>query len=254
MTAAVSGSQSTPLTRPSVAAEAACQPSSTGADDDFTLIRLVATRDRQAFELLYHRYARRLYRYLAKFLRQPESVEEVLDDVMFVVWQNAERFDYTSRLSTWIFGIAYHKALKALARAPEESHGTLPDVPGDSNRDDPAEVMTRRELGHTIARALRALSPQQRAVVELTFYQEYSYGEIAAITKCPVNTVKTRMFHARRRLAPLLAKMGLCCTAAGQASAGRVPHLRGGRPSSSSPDRDSHRAACPVTPWPLHRS
>jgi RNA polymerase sigma-70 factor (ECF subfamily) len=215
MTVAVSGLQSTPLTRPPVAAEAAQQASSTGTDDDFTLIRRVAMRDRRAFEILYHRYARRLYRYLAKFLRQQESIEEVLDDVMLVVWQNAERFDYTSQLSTWIFGIAYHKALKALARAPKDLRGTLPDTPEYSHRDDPEEVMTRREIGHTIARALGALSPQQRAVVELTFYHECSYGEIAAITKCPVNTVKTRMFHARRRLAPLLAKLGLCCTTEG---------------------------------------
>jgi RNA polymerase sigma factor (sigma-70 family) len=188
-------------------------------------------RDRQAFEVLYQRYARRLYSYLAKFLRQPESIEEVLNDVMFVVWQNAERFDYTSRLSTWIFGIAYHKALKALSRVPKEPSCTLPDTPQYSHQDDPEEVMTRREIGHTIARALRALSPQQRAVVELTFYDECSYGEIAAITKCPVNTVKTRMFHARRRLAPLLAKLGLCCTTEGQASPRRFRHLdRGAGP------------------------
>jgi RNA polymerase sigma factor (sigma-70 family) len=231
MTAAVSGLQSRPLTRPSVAADAACQAPSTGADDDFTLIRRVAMRDRQAFEVLYHRYARRLYSYLSKFLRQPDSVEEVLDDVMFVVWQNAERFDHTSRLSTWIFGIAYRKALKALARAPKEPSGALLDTPGYSHQDDPEEVMTRREIGHTIARALGALPPQQRAVVELTFYDEYSYGEIAAITKCPVNTVKTRMFHARRRLAPLLAKLGLCCAAEGQASPGQSPRLdRGAGP------------------------
>jgi RNA polymerase sigma factor (sigma-70 family) len=231
MMAAVSGSQSVGLTRPPVNADAAYQALSTDADDDFTLIRRVATRDRQAFEVLYHRYARRLYSYLSKFIRQPESVEEVLDDVMFVVWQNAERFDYTSQLSTWIFGIAYHKALKARPRASKESSGTLPDTPLYSHQDDPEAVMTRREIGHTIARALRALSPQQRLVVELTFYDECSYGEIAAITKCPVNTVKTRMFHARRRLAPLLAEFGLCCTTEGQTSPGRFPQVdRGAGP------------------------
>jgi RNA polymerase sigma factor (sigma-70 family) len=224
MTAAVSGLQSTPLTRPSVTADAACQASSAGVDDDFTLIRRVATRDRQAFEALYQRYARRLYSYLSKFLRQRESVEEVLNDVMLVVWQNAGRFDCTSRLSTWIFGIAYHKALKALARAPKGPSGTPPYPPRYSHQDDPEEVMTRREIGRTIARALSALPPQQRAVVELTFYDECSYGEIAAITKCPVNTVKTRMFHARRRLAPLLAELGLRRTTEGQASPGRLPH------------------------------
>ena len=59
-----------------------------------------------------------------------------------------------------------------------------------------------------IAYALETLSPPQRAVVELAFYHEHSYQEIAVITGCPVNTVKTRMFHARQRLAQLLAELG----------------------------------------------
>jgi RNA polymerase sigma-70 factor (ECF subfamily) len=216
MTATVSVLQSTCVTRPSVAADAVRQSASTTEDDDFALIRRVAAKDRQAFEILYQCYARRLYGYLSKFLRQPEIVEEVLDDIMLVVWQNASRFDYTSRLSTWIFGIAYHKALKALARASKEPADPLPDVPKWSDQDDPEEIMARQELGHALARALEALSPEQRAVVELTFYHECSYREIAAIIKCPVNTVKTRMFHAHRRLAQLLAGMGICRSAKGQ--------------------------------------
>jgi RNA polymerase sigma-70 factor (ECF subfamily) len=68
--------------------------------------------------------------------------------------------------------------------------------------------MMRQELGKTLARAIETLSPEQRAVVELTYYHEHSYQEIAEITGCPVNTVKTRMFHARRRLAQLLAGLG----------------------------------------------
>lgn len=209
MMATVSVLQSTPMPRPSAVVNTVWQPVSTIEDDDFTLIRRVAAKDRQAFEVLYHRYARRLYGYLSKLLRQPEVVEEVLDDIMLVVWQNAGRFNYTSRLSTWIFGIAYHKALKASARSSREPADMLPDAPEWGNQDDPEGIITRQELGHTLAWALEALSPEQRAVVELTFYHECSYQEIAAITKCPVNTVKTRMYHARRRLAQLLAGMGI---------------------------------------------
>jgi RNA polymerase sigma factor (sigma-70 family) len=216
MTAIISVLRSVRMTRSSVAADAVRQPMSSGEDDDFTLIRRVAAKDRQAFEILYHRYARRLYGYLSKLLRQPEVVEEVFDDIMLVVWQNASRFDYTSRLSTWIFGIAYQKILKARTRAAKESTDVLPETPEWNDQDDPEGIMTRQELGHTLARALEALSPEQRAVVELTFYHEYSYQEIAAITKCPVNTVKTRMFHARRRLAQLLAGLGICRSAGGQ--------------------------------------
>src|SRR5947199_1123365 len=89
---------------------------------DLKLIRAIAGRDRQAFEQLYYRHSPRLGRYLMRLLRQREAVEEVLNDVMLVVWQNAARFDPSlSRLSTWLFGIAHNKALKALASVKARS-------------------------------------------------------------------------------------------------------------------------------------
>jgi len=175
--------------------------------DDYSLIRRVAGHDRQAFEVLYRRYARRLAGYLGKFLQQPELVEEVLVDVMLVVWQNAARFNYQSRLSTWIFGIAYHKALKAMSHSARPE--PLPQSPAWNEDDDPAVMLSRQEQERAITEALESLSPAHRVVVELTFYHARSYQEIATITGCPVNTVKTRMFHARPRLANALTSLDL---------------------------------------------
>jgi RNA polymerase sigma factor (sigma-70 family) len=187
-------------------ASPARQPSPGLEEDDLTLIHRVAAKDPQAFEILYHRYAQRLYRYLSRLISQREVIEEVLDDVMLVVWQNASRFNHTSRISTWMFGIAYHKALKALARPANPSPDGPPAMPADwIDREGPEGALIRRELHSTLARALETLSPELRAVVELTFYHGCSYQEIAQITGCPLNTVKTRMFHARRRLAQVLA-------------------------------------------------
>jgi RNA polymerase sigma factor (sigma-70 family) len=175
-------------------------------EDDLILIRRVVAKDRQAFEILYHRYAQRLHRYLSKLLSQRELIEEVLDDVMLVVWQNASRYNHTSRLPTWIFGIAYRKALKAPARSSNQSPNVPPSMPDERiDREGPEGAIMRQELHSTLARALQTLPPELRAVVELTFYHGCSYQEIAEITGCPVNTVKTRMFHARRRLAQVLA-------------------------------------------------
>jgi len=197
------------------------QVGSMETDDDLELLRRVAARDRQAFETLYQRYARRLYSYLSKLIQRHEVVEEVLDDVMLVVWQNATRFEPTSRPSTWIFGIAHYKALKALKRSANQPAVSPPGVPeADSQQEGPEDLLTRQERTHLLGQALGTLSSEQRAVVELTFYHAYSYQEIAAIVGCPVNTVKTRMFHARRRLAQCLSGLGLCRT---QGTARRSP-------------------------------
>ena len=185
------------------------QPSTIPEEDDRELIRRVADKDRRAFETLYQRYGPRLQRYLSRLIQRPDVAEEALDDVMLVVWQNAARFNDRSRVSTWILGIAHYKALKARARLA----GRLSETPVSDQQvadgEGPEDATMRGELDRLLAKGLEALSPEQRVVVELTFYQERSYHEIAEITRCPVNTVKTRMFHARKRLAPLLTALGI---------------------------------------------
>ena len=183
-------------------------------DDELALLRRVAAKDRKAFEALYHLYYRRLFGYLLKITRRAEVVEEVLNDVMLAIWKGAGSFDGRSRPSTWIFGIAYHKALKALARQPAGigsggDGGDEAERPEPVDHDEPESLAARRELAGVLGRAIGALSPEQRAVVELTYYYGMAYQEIAEIVGCPVNTVKTRMFHARRRLRELLPGLGI---------------------------------------------
>jgi RNA polymerase sigma-70 factor, ECF subfamily len=183
-------------------------------EQDLALIRAIARRDREAFETLYYRYAPRLGRYAMRLLKQREAVDEVINDVMLVVWQNAERFDPAlSRPSTWLFGIAHHKTLKRLSRSPSPGEALPLDEGGEGQPDasaapDPEQTAMGRQLGTALADGLALLSADHRAVIELAFCENYSYDEIAAVTGCPVNTVKTRMYHARKRLARFLRGRG----------------------------------------------
>lgn len=174
--------------------------------DDETLLGEVAAGDRQAFEVLYRRFYRRLFGFLARFLNERGQIEEALDDVMLVVFRDAGRFEARSRVSTWIFGIAYRTAQHARRPRPAdarleaiESEEALALKAGATDGGTP-----RFELRQLIDRALALLSPEQRLVVELTYFEDCSYQEIAAIADCPVGTVKTRMFHARKRLKEIL--------------------------------------------------
>lgn len=178
-------------------------PGSANADEA-ALLRRSAAKDRAAFDVLYRAYHRRLTRFLEQVTHRPHVTEEVLNDTMLVVWRKAHTFDGSSRVSTWIFAIAYRKALKALKRLGEPSDAIAQDQPDFASRDPETDAM-QRESRARIDRALEALSGEQRAVVELTYYHGYAYREIAGIVGCPVDTVKTRMFHARRKLKALLA-------------------------------------------------
>lgn len=169
------------------------------APDERALLARIATGDLEAFERLYRLYQPRLTRFLATLLKHAQLIEEVLDDTMMVVWQTAGNFRGTSKPSTWIFAIAYRKAHKARARWPDpveepEVDARVSDDPG------PDEELQRQRLRAALIGAMDQLSPDHRAVVDLTYFHGMGYREIASIVDCPVDTVKTRMFHARRRL------------------------------------------------------
>jgi RNA polymerase sigma-70 factor (ECF subfamily) len=173
--------------------------------DEVALLHRVAQGERLAFDLFYRSYYRRLHRFLEQVIRRPELVGEVLNDTMLVVWRKAGTFNHASRVSTWVFAIAYRRALKALKRAPDRSVEV--GMTNDCVQVDPGleQSLIERDTARRLRAALAALSPDQRAVVELTYYHGYAYREIAQIVGCPLDTVKTRMFHARRKLRDLLA-------------------------------------------------
>lgn len=170
---------------------------------DVVLLQRVVQRDREAFETLYRVYVRRLTRFLERVTRKPLEVEEVLDDTMMVVWDKAATFSGQSKVSTWIFSIAYRKALKALRGLDEPIEPD--DKDGPAGETGPEAPLQQDELRQALARALARISPQQRAVVELVFFHGCAYREIAQIVGCPIGTVKTRMFHALRRLRVMLS-------------------------------------------------
>ena len=168
------------------------------------LLERVKARDVDAFERLYRLYQPRLARFLSNLLRRPQLVEEVLDDTMMVVWQTAASFRGTSKLSTWVFAIAYRKALKARARWPDPVEDDERDLRASNDAAPDAELEQER-LRKALVGAMAGLSAEQRAVVDLTYFHGLGYREIAEILSCPVDTVKTRMFHARRRLKQALS-------------------------------------------------
>lgn len=168
------------------------------------LLALIDQGDERAFEELYHCYHARLTRFLMNLLRRPVLVEEVLNDTMIAVWQKPSSFRGASKLSTWIFAIAYRKAMKALRKLDEPVEQKVPDM--RTSEDIPADdCIWHHQRDHLLLDAMQQLSADHRAVVDLTYFHELGYREIAEIVGCPVDTVKTRMFHARRHLRRLTA-------------------------------------------------
>jgi RNA polymerase sigma-70 factor (ECF subfamily) len=173
------------------------------AEGEACLIGRIAAGDRRAFEALYRAYFPRLTRFLQRMTRSSTLIEEVVNDTLLVVWRKAASFDGSSKVSTWIFAIAYRRACKALQALdePVEAGGDEREcVDGDR----PEWRLDQQRLALAVDAALAALPLAQRVAFQLTFYHDMAYTEIAEIMECPTNTIKTRLFHARKRLAALL--------------------------------------------------
>ena len=165
---------------------------------DRGLVDRIAAEDEEAFRMLYDRFADRVFRYALTLLRNRHLAEEAAQETMIAVWKSAHRFAARSKVSTWIFGIARNKAFDLVRR--EKRGERTPELSLVSP--DPAPGLLKQEL---VAEALRELPEPQREVVFLTFYEGLSYGEIARILEIPEGTVKSRMFHAKRKMAEVLA-------------------------------------------------
>jgi RNA polymerase sigma factor (sigma-70 family) len=167
------------------------------------LLRRVGEADLRAFEELYRIYHPRLTRFLGAMIRQKHLVEDALNDTMMVVWNRPGAYNGACKVSTWVFAIAYRTALKTLRRWKDVRPELLLQ-PEPECEPGPEQQVGAAQVQAVLKDAINELSPDHRTVVDLAYFHEFGYREIAEIMECPVDTVKTRMFHARRNLKKLL--------------------------------------------------
>lgn len=182
---------------------------SNSAAQDADLIKRIADRDRLALQTLYGRYQVRLHRFVTSLTKNDAIAEELTNETFLEVWRVAGDFEGRSAPSTWIFSIARFKTLSVLrkrsdAELDDEYANSLEDT-GDT----PEQMALKQDKAMLIKICIDQLSPQHREVINLVYYQEKSINEVADITGVAANTVKTRTFHARKRLSELLKARGI---------------------------------------------
>lgn len=166
------------------------------ADDDREreLLARVAYGERDAFEEVFRTYHPLLFRFVFKMTASYRLADEVANDILLIVWQSAAKFRGDSKVSTWIFGIAYRQSLRRLGKR------RLPTVPLFDSAAVDEQSATRIEREDWVRQAIALLPPKQRLTIMLVYYLGLTCEEAAKVSDVPVSTVKTRMFHARRKL------------------------------------------------------
>jgi RNA polymerase sigma-70 factor, ECF subfamily len=190
-------------------AESAGAVTATPAELDEALLREVAKGNQLAMRTLFVRHQVRVYRFILRMVRDSDLAEDVVSEVFLAVWRRAGRFEGRSAVSTWLLSIARHKALTAMKPRPHERiDGEMGLMIIDPARNPEAEI--REKDGAAVFRqCLGALSREHSEIIDLVYYQQEPIKNVAEVLGIPVNTVKTRMFYARKRLATLLRAAGI---------------------------------------------
>jgi len=165
------------------------------------LVARVVTGDERSFGELYRVFGRRVYAFALRSLRDPHDAEQVVIDTMYEVWRRADRFNHTCRFTTWLLGIARNKALHVL-RARRQSFEDLDAAAevASPEHDDPYRMVAERQRRDRVLYGYSQLPAEQRECLHLALVDGLSLAEIAQLQNCPENTVKSRLFKARRKL------------------------------------------------------
>ena len=179
------------------------------ATSDEVLIGRIAKGDRLAMQVLFARHHVRVYRFVLRLVGNQSVAEDLISEVFLDIWRQADRFEGRSAVSTWMLAIARFKALSALRKKPEEALDEETAAAIEDPEDNPEVAMQKKDKSQVLRKCLEALSPEHREIIDLVYYHEKSVEEVAEIVGIPENTVKTRMFYARKKLAELLKAAGV---------------------------------------------
>jgi RNA polymerase sigma factor (sigma-70 family) len=177
-------------------------------DADQRLMRSFAARDPGAADVLYHRFAGRIYGLGLVMLGSDAAAQDLVQDTFVKLWRSAERYDRTrGKLETWVLLMARSLAIDAIRRRVLDARSLEQiDRPAEMDQEPgPDDRVATLDLTERARHAMASLPPEQRAALELAYLGGKTSAEISDLEGIPIGTAKTRIRAALLRLRELLA-------------------------------------------------
>jgi RNA polymerase sigma-70 factor (ECF subfamily) len=175
---------------------------------DQMLLQNVARGDASAMRIVFLRHQQRVLRFILRLVHSHDLAQDIASEVFLDVWRFAHRFEYRSRISTWLLAIARFKAINAMRRTAFQSLDELNLSETADASDTPEMALDRKEIGEMLRACLAELSPAHRQMLNLFYYHHCSVAEVSERIGVPKATVKSRLFYARKHLARILVNAG----------------------------------------------
>lgn len=178
-------------------------------DRDHDLLKRIATGDNAALRALFGRHSARVFRFILRIVNSEAIAEELTNEVFLEAWRHAGGYEGRSEVATWLLSIARNKAISLLRKRSDAAldEGVAEAIEDDA--DTPEIDLAKRGKAEIMRDCIARLSPAHREIIDLVYYHERSVAEASELLGIPENTVKTRMFHARKQLSVLFRRAGI---------------------------------------------
>ncbi len=180
---------------------------------DLSLVRRVKKGDYRAFDLLVLKYQSRVIATAFKYVKEKQLAEDIAQEAFIKSYKSIDSFREESSFYTWVYRIAVNTAKNYLVSAKRRDEVVISDLseddsfyPEKSDVDSPQELLKASELRDLIFETLSSLGEETRTALSLREFDGLSYEQIAEIVKCPVGTVRSRIFRGREMIEDVVSK------------------------------------------------
>lgn len=161
----------------------------------------------EQYEALFYKMRDKLFRYALRFVKESETAEDVIQDVMVKLWQKRQEADSIENLEAWLMVLTRNRSLDILRRDKEkmvnvdEAYGISDKAPI------PDKLMEQTDLLNQLNICLDQLPEKQRQIFHLREIEQLSYDEIVQVTGFTLDDVKVSLFRARKHIQRMLSKI-----------------------------------------------
>lgn len=181
---------------------------------------LIAARkgDTEAFSRVVDAFQKPVYNLCYRMLGNPEDAEDAAQESFWRAFQGLSKYDFQRSFGTWMLSITAHYCIDRLRRKRLNFlslESLLPEEDAPDRTPGPEELAGRSQEREVVQELLRALNPEERAMVTMRYWYDMSYEEIGQTLSCSVSAVKSRLHRARRALANRMGANSLTPVLAG---------------------------------------
>ncbi len=184
-------------------------PPVAAVESEYELVRRGQAGDNDAFARLVEHNQAGVYNLALRMTRDPEEAVDMTQETFLRAWRSLPGFRAEAKFSTWLYRIAYNVCLsRRIVNRATLADASAADFVPVPEREEPPAIVLRQERREGVMTAMNTLAPAYRLVLDLYYWRDCTYEEIAAILDLPMGTVKTHLFRAKAALRTALVAAG----------------------------------------------